>query len=675
MADSMNFNAFNQGNMDRLKADNEQAVENLLNNLTTADDEGKGTSLFSSGGTTPAGQDPAASVGNVPKTGSPGRAKPMRKSNSHNKKRTASDTEIDKVISEMKEKASAKMKYMISLFDEGTKSKYYKNYESQSQADIALMNYLSVWCHGDESLMEGVFSKSALGQRDKWKNYPEYHDYTIQAALLIRLDGITPQTAESMNWPGYTWKTYSNGKRFKALLGFSLENLIYMLNDRMKITVRLNLITHKKEYTGEDGRPYQYKNSAGLKTTLGKEQGDESDIAERTLYNAAKALGWNVTAKEFPTLLNMAAMNNAYNPVCDMLTLAEKKYKAYRDKGGTEDFFSKFCDMHELQKNCLDKKPLFKTFLRLSLMWMAKTAFNDSYHPYEIPYSLVFVGDTNIGKSHWLKALVPHNGADWIKTDYNGDLTDKDVLRYVTNVWLCELAEGKGTTQGGKNLDFLKSLFSRPDLEYRRAYHEEDIVKPRRTFILVTANDKDLFTDEAMARRFLVYPIQAFHFPFTDYNFLKPNKEWENFLFMLWGQIMTMIHEGTPDRLTKEEQEEQKKLNQNYEALSSLERVLIEHINPELPMAAWTTTTSEKILSDYGFSKAYMNQLNVIITKWVKRGWAKTWKSNGKRWKKIPFIINTTVPATTKEAEPKEAESKDNDPMVWKIDFSKEFPQ
>ena len=62
-----------------------------------------------------------------------------------------------------------------------------------SAADQALMNILAWWTNSDISLMEKLFSHSALAKRDKWIKRPDYRERTIQAAVkgikaMIRRD-------------------------------------------------------------------------------------------------------------------------------------------------------------------------------------------------------------------------------------------------------------------------------------------------------------------------------------------------------------------------------------------------------------------------------------------------------------------------------------------------------
>ncbi len=57
----------------------------------------------------------------------------------------------------------------------------YKN--DNSRADAALMSILAFYCRKDRSLIEEMFNRSELANRDKWKTRPDYRDRTIKYAI------------------------------------------------------------------------------------------------------------------------------------------------------------------------------------------------------------------------------------------------------------------------------------------------------------------------------------------------------------------------------------------------------------------------------------------------------------------------------------------------------------
>jgi primase-polymerase (primpol)-like protein len=79
-----------------------------------------------------------------------------------------------------------------ALFDRGDIS----GYPSQSQADQALMNMLAFWTACDAGRMEALFSRSALGQRDKWRERADdYRRWTIETAISGCTETYIPQAA------------------------------------------------------------------------------------------------------------------------------------------------------------------------------------------------------------------------------------------------------------------------------------------------------------------------------------------------------------------------------------------------------------------------------------------------------------------------------------------------
>jgi primase-polymerase (primpol)-like protein len=66
-----------------------------------------------------------------------------------------------------------------ALYDHGD----IRGYPSYSEADLALMNYLAFWTGADPARMETIFSRSALGRREKWRSRSDYRAWTIGLAI------------------------------------------------------------------------------------------------------------------------------------------------------------------------------------------------------------------------------------------------------------------------------------------------------------------------------------------------------------------------------------------------------------------------------------------------------------------------------------------------------------
>ena len=60
------------------------------------------------------------------------------------------------------------------------------NHKSASEADYALAKMLMFWCGNDKAQVERLFSKSVLGERDKWDRQ-DYRDRTLKKAVSAKV--------------------------------------------------------------------------------------------------------------------------------------------------------------------------------------------------------------------------------------------------------------------------------------------------------------------------------------------------------------------------------------------------------------------------------------------------------------------------------------------------------
>ena len=118
----------------------------------------------------------------------PDKAKPQTGGNGHPSNGHGFASDDDLVNKARKAKNGPKF---TALFDRGDIG----GYPSQSEADQALANLLAFWTRCDFDRMESIFGRSALGQRDKWRNRPEYREWTIDRAIDDCSDVYTPSVA------------------------------------------------------------------------------------------------------------------------------------------------------------------------------------------------------------------------------------------------------------------------------------------------------------------------------------------------------------------------------------------------------------------------------------------------------------------------------------------------
>ncbi len=103
------------------------------------------------------------------------------RANGHARSRSASsDTPTDEMVIEKCRAAENAAKFE-ALFDRGDVHAYHGG--DDSAADLALVSMLTFYTQ-DEEQLEGLFSSSALGQREKWRNRDDYRKRTIRRALV-----------------------------------------------------------------------------------------------------------------------------------------------------------------------------------------------------------------------------------------------------------------------------------------------------------------------------------------------------------------------------------------------------------------------------------------------------------------------------------------------------------
>ncbi len=99
--------------------------------------------------------------------------------NGHARPRPTSSGPTDEMVIEKCRAAENAAKFE-ALFDRGDVHTYHGG--DDSRADLALLGILKFYTQ-DEAQLEGLFSSSALGQREKWRRRGGYRKLTIDEAL------------------------------------------------------------------------------------------------------------------------------------------------------------------------------------------------------------------------------------------------------------------------------------------------------------------------------------------------------------------------------------------------------------------------------------------------------------------------------------------------------------
>ena len=317
------------------------------------------------------------------------------------------------------------------------------------------------------------------------------------------------------------WKyvTFDRSNNIKPLLVW--ENLEILLK-RNRITLKYNELSKSIEYFG--------MNYNGLNNNATLED----------IYSICHKEGFKMSKENLAAALNRIAQKYKYNPVQGYLKECLKNYD------GTGIYVKALCDSIVTPEGYDEN--IKEMFVTKWLLNVCNVAFNDGTTGSE--GILVIQGAQGLGKTRWIKSIVPNKL--WVKTGLEIDPSDKDKVYQATKYWITELGELDATLK--KDQAKLKAFFTESMDEYRRPYERFTETYPRLTAFYATVNKEEFLKDETGNRRYWTIPAKEMiveHYIELD---------------QLWGEVMYKLRvEKLPHWLTDIEKELLKKNNETFE--------------------------------------------------------------------------------------------------------------
>ena len=304
--------------------------------------------------------------------------------------------------------------------------------------------------------------------------------------------------------------------------------------------------------------------------------GIETDIGENSqLYDIHSLCHKNrlkLNINDIQNFVERISKKNRYNPVVDYLQ------SCYSDWNG-ESQVKKLCDTLITPNWYNDEhKELFV------IKWLINTVripFNDG--SYGCEGVLVLQGSQGVGKTRWIKSIIPN--IDWVKTGLEIDPSDKDKIKLATKYWVSELGEMDATLK--RDQAKLKAFFTEAKDEYRRAYARIEESYPRLTSFYATVNDEEFLKDPTGNRRYWVVPVEEI------------NVDHDINLDQLWGEIMHLWKiENIPYYLTKDDFTILNENNRNFEVKDQVYIKIAEGFDWDIDKNCWLTMRATEI-GDY----------------------------------------------------------------------------
>lgn len=422
----------------------------------------------------------------------------------------------------------------------------------EGEKDADTLNYIGFTAtslKGIKYLETGIFENSKVYfVGDTGKAGVEYKNFVFNALKdsvdsfnLIELPGIEElgDNADVTDWfqAGHSKDEFI--KAVKDPWDIKKNNLFKYLDSKdrpLKIWQNLNCLLKVKNIEvkyNELSKEIEYF-GVGIETRIG------NNALLEDIYSLCHKNYFMISKDNLQGALNRIAKSNSYNPI--------KKYleNCLANFDGNMCYIDKLCDTIVTPLNYPEYNK--KLFITKWLLNAAHIPFNDG--SYGCEGVLVFQGEQGLGKTRWIKSIIP-NG-NWVKTGLEIDPADKDKVYQATKYWITELGELDATLK--RDQSKLKAFFTESIDEYRRPYERFTEKYPRLTCFYATVNKEEFLKDETGNRRYWTIPVKKVIVN-HDIN-----------LEQLWGEVMYLLkYNKLPYWLTDEDKAILEKNNENFE--------------------------------------------------------------------------------------------------------------
>nr|WP_232366723.1 virulence-associated E family protein [Alteripontixanthobacter muriae] len=199
---------------------------------------------------------------------------------------------------------------------------------------------------------------------------------------------------------------------------------------------------------------------------------------------------------------------------------------------------------------------------------------------------LTFQGGQGIGKTRWLKRLVPEPMTnEWIKLDHHLDGNNKDSLFGAITHWGVEIGELDSSFR--KDIGRIKGTLTRDSDKLRLPYARSPIELDRRTVFAATVNEWNFLVDPTGNTRWWTIPVK------------KLDHMHEIDMQQVFAQLALDYHRNEQWWLTEAEQQLLESLNSHHHAVSVIEERIRERIDPLGKSPRFMTAS--KVLEAVGF--------------------------------------------------------------------------
>lgn len=376
-------------------------------------------------------------------------------------------------------------------------------------------------------------------------------------------------------------------EKTSRLLG-TLENMRCLLN-YYGIIIRYNVIS-KRIFFSIPGESFSVENG--------------EDAAFACVFSFMKE--WKLPVDGYQPYLMRIADENQYNPVMEWITS-----KPWDGRSRLQDFYDTVTSTEKEAMELLVRRWL------ITALCMAKGEGVDSAG------CLVLQGPQDIGKTWWVKRLVPERlRKELIRTSASVDPHDKDSVSQIISYWIVELGEIDATFRRS-DLQALKAFITSDEDTMRRPYGIGDKKYPRRTALVASVDQTIYLNDSAGNRRFWTIPCTAIN-SYHDID-----------MQQLFAEVLDLIeNHGETWQLAPDEKAHIARINEEHMQIDPIYELLLDRYS-------WCTENQDyksatTIATDLGLKNVTQKETRSITSYVLKLGGKR--ETGGAKRLHIPYV-------------------------------------
>lgn len=338
----------------------------------------------------------------------------------------------------------------------------------------------------------------------------------------------------------------------------------------------------------------------------------------------------DLSEAKFNLFIESETVSQEYNPFQDYFERATRW-------NGKTDFLQQICDTVQT-----DNKDRFYAVMKKFLIGtleclLEEDAVND--------VCLVFQSAQGLGKTRWMRRLLPTQFQTEYLYEGNIDTRNKDHVQYLSQYWFIHLDELE-VLKGGE-ISAIKSYITRQRISVRKAFGRYKSNFVRRASFLGSVNDDKFLTDITGNRRWLVFKVK------------NVNYQHEIDIDGLWSQIYFYWQEGYQHWFDIEEIKAINKINEAYREMTSEEEQLLQLYNFPTLDRDGEYMSSTDIIMQLGSTRALMS------TKLAPNKMGKALSRHAKVKKTVNGVQRYLVQFEGEEKNVKDKEKPDDSEVVY----------